>query len=65
MLPEYEILGNDLTVRFKALEEARVTNNVTDKVTDEGQTSRHVSGHGFKGSKVFLNLPLIYKPCCD
>ena len=35
-LPEYEILGNDLTVRFKALEEARVT--------DEGQTSGQVSG---------------------
>ena len=37
MLPKYEILGNDLTVRFKALEKARVT--------DEGQNSGHVGGH--------------------
>ncbi|MBP5468098.1 MAG: hypothetical protein J6Z11_02500 [Candidatus Riflebacteria bacterium] len=57
----YIFKENYLTVRFKALEEARVT--------DEGQAGdqvrSHVSGHGFKGSKVSLNLPLIYKPCCD
>ncbi len=33
----YIFKENDLTVRFKALEEARVT--------DEGQTSGHVGGH--------------------
>ena len=66
----YIFKENDLTVRFKALEEARVT--------DEGQTSGQVSGHvsdhvsehvskGYKISLFFLyySIPLIYKPCCD
>ena len=57
----YIFKENDLTVRFKAFEEARVT----DEGKTSGQVRSHVSGHGFKGSKVFLNLPLIYKPCCD
>ena len=44
-LPEYEILGNDLTVRFKALEEARVTDEGQTSGQVGGQVSDHVSSH--------------------
>lgn len=59
-LPEYEILGNDLTVRFKALKVA----NVTDKNSTSGQVSSqaggHVSGHvsGHVEEKILENITL-------
>ncbi len=53
----YIFKENDLTVRFKAFEEARVT--------DEGQTSGQVSGHvsGHVGSHVSDHVGDILVSC--
>ena len=60
-LPEYEILGNDLTVRFKALEEARVTDKVTDGIPNKGTNELNIKGTDGVTNKVTDEIYTKYK----